>query len=76
MKNYRNSNLTKARGVGSILMAVLYFGMAFIVVQFQEKGLLEINKTLAYFAAGFLVFYAIFRVYRGINILRNAKNEE
>lgn len=75
MNNYKRSGTTKARGIGSIVMSVLYFGMAFIVVKWQQAGMLEINKTLAYFAAAFLIFYAIFRIYRGINILRNAKGE-
>ncbi len=75
MNKYKSSGMTKARGVGSIVMSVLYFAMAFIVVRLQQAGSLEINKTLAYFAAAFLIFYAIFRIYRGINILRNAKGE-
>lgn len=75
MKNYRNSAATKARGIGSIVMSILYFGMAVIIFSLQQKNMLDISQSMAYIASGLLVFYAIFRVYRGINILRNAREE-
>lgn len=76
MSNFKNSAATKARGIGSIIMSILYFGMAVIIVSLQQKNMLEISKSMAYIASALLAFYAIFRVYRGVNILRNAKNEE
>lgn len=71
MNDFRKYNLSKGRGYIGLFMAALYFGMAFVVVDFQKKGMLQIEKNMAYIFATVLVLYAIFRVYRAIKIIKN-----
>ena len=65
--------MTKARGIGSIVMGILYFAMSYVVIVFQNEGKIQIGQTFSYIAAGFLIFYGIFRIYRGWNMLKNAE---
>lgn len=65
----------KVRGITGMAMGVFYFAIAYWVVYMEQIGQFNIGKTFSYLAAGLMVMYGAFRIFRGYRIYKGSAQQ-
>lgn len=72
--NNRRKSFNRVRGIMGLSMGIIYLIIAVGVVYFEQKGQINIGKTLSYMIGGLMFFYGIFRIYRGYKQIKGEIN--
>ncbi len=54
-----------------IVMGLILIALAWAVVTYHKFGTMELSSLTSYTLAGIMVFYGLFRIWRGTRELRN-----
>jgi hypothetical protein len=65
-----NKNWNQTKGIAALIRGSIYLVVAFFVIDFQRKGKIDVGDTFSYIAAGLMVAYGLYRVYRAIRIFQ------
>lgn len=74
--DFRRKPKAPVRAWLHIGMGIVYLLFGILVVYVKYFGSIELSATTAYAMGALLSLYGIFRLYRGITDVRNARNEE
>lgn len=59
-----------------IAMGLILIALGYAVVHFQKFGTLELSATTSYVLAGIMVFYGLFRIWRGTRELKGQDSDD
>ncbi len=73
-----NFNRTRARlrAARHIVMGLVLIALGYAVVHFHRFGAMELSNTTSYTLAAIMAFYGLFRIWRGIQDLREGDGED
>ena len=71
MSSDRNRMMRRFQAGRHIVMGLILIALAYAVVIYHRFGTLELSSITSYTLASIMVFYGLFRIWRGIREIRD-----